>query len=150
VTRLDLASVFGKLIRDKGATAAYGARDAALVEWSKSDGYRALLDLYEREMRAVFMAWLMEKDPSRLEGHRAMGRALFTLIRRVDERAATVQAAESVQQAAERAVADLAVDRAEMTDLDRAVTERAFQAAQVGPTGRRRFSSSQPDTSGAY
>lgn len=114
-------------LRAKTPAEAYAKRDAALVEWSKADGYRALMDMYEREMRAVFLMWLMEKDPAKLEEARALGRAIFTLIRRVDERAATVQAAESMEEFSKRVVADMATDRSELKDLDRALMERAMQ-----------------------
>ncbi len=123
--RLDLLAVFR---RAKSPSEAYAHRDAALVEWSKADGYKALLDMYEREMRAVFMAWLVEKDPAKLEEKRALGRAIHTLIRRVDERAATVQAAETMQEFTKRVVADMATDRAELAALDRSIMERAMQA----------------------
>lgn len=135
LARLDVMALF----RGKKPADAYAARDVALVEWAKSDGYKALLDLYEREMRGVFLAWLIEKDPAKLEAHRNLGRAIHTLIRRVDERAATIQAAETMKDLVKRQVGEMAVDRQELAELDRAMTERAFHNIPQNPTSRPAF-----------
>lgn len=118
--RLDIRALWPR----KKPSEQYAQRDATLAAFAQTDGYKALLDLYEREMRAVFVAWLTETDGAKVREARAFGRALWTLIRRVDEKSSTVQRVEAAAEFAKRMVAEMPTDRQELADLDSALFEQ--------------------------
>lgn len=121
--RLDL-NVFWK--RGRKPQEVFAERDKALAEWSKSDGYKALLDLYEREFRAGVIAILKEDDSAERNAKILRCRAIYELIALIDRKAATAEAAQSVEEFAARQVADMPADRAELKELDRALMEKAL------------------------
>lgn len=123
--RLDLMGLFK---RGRKPQEVFAERDKALVEWAQSDGYKALLDLYEREFRGVVMAILAETDIVKRDRAIAHGQAIYALIRRIDEKAATMQAAESMADFVKRQVEEMPADRQELQELDRAIMERALAA----------------------
>lgn len=123
MARFDIKLLFR---RGRKAQDVFAERDKLLADWGRTDGYRVFLDLCEREMRDVFRAFLEEQDPIKVDALRAKGKAIYDLIRTMDRKAATVEAAESLEEFAKRQVGEMPSDRAELKELDRALMERAL------------------------